>query len=75
MDEDYISSNLIVPPKREVEEWVISPASEAGACRFESGLPDNAGIAQWLVHLPARQGMPVRFWLPAQGNIQQIFKD
>lgn len=26
---------------REVEEWFISPASDAGACRFDSGLPDK----------------------------------
>ena len=32
-----------------------------------------AGIAQWLVRQLAMLETPVRFWLPAQGNIQQVF--
>lgn len=37
-----MGSNPILPPKREVEEWFISPGSGLGACRFESGLPDKS---------------------------------
>lgn len=36
--------------------------------------PTTAGIAQRLVHQLAMLGMAVRFCLPAQGNIQQVFQ-